>query len=151
MTAGGVSVVAFVVFGLMSQAILVCFFAARRWAPPLAQRYGWLAYAFAALGLPFGIWLILNGESWRLYAGPMLMASWAVLGATVDLWRPIEWRDPVRWGVLAPYVALYFWAQMFLWWPLWDIQRAAWAVFLVLFVANTAMNLRGHFEEDSTA
>ena len=34
---------------------------------------------------------------------------------------------------------------MCLWWPLWDINQAAWAAFLVLFVANTALNLRGHF------
>jgi len=36
---------------------------------------------------------------------------------------------------------------MFLWWPLWNINRAAWTLFLALFVANTALNLRGHFGE----
>jgi hypothetical protein len=48
------------------------------------------------------------------------------------------------WSVLVPYVALYFFAQMFLWWPLWDLDRAAWTVFLVLFVVSTALNLGGH-------
>jgi hypothetical protein len=42
---------------------------------------------------------------------------------------------------------LYFWGQMFMWWPLWDIERAAWAFFLVLFVPNTILNIRGHSGE----
>ena len=66
MTASGLPVAVFTAFGIASQAILVCFFAARRWSPLLAQRFGWLAYAFAGLGLPVGAWLFLGGQSWRL-------------------------------------------------------------------------------------
>ena len=142
---------AFAVFGVASQAVLALFFAARRWRPRRAARFGWIAYAFAGLGLPLGVWLIADGQSWKLSAGPLLLALWAALGAAVDLWRRIEWRTPIRWSVFVPYVALYFWAQMFLWWPLWDLSRAAWACFLVLFVANTALNIRGHFGEDADA
>jgi hypothetical protein len=137
--------IAFAAFAVGSQAVLVAYFAARRWAPRGAERYGWLAYVFAGLGLPLGVWLLLDGQSWRLWVGPILLALWAALGAVVDLWRRIEWRTPIRWGVFVPYVALYFWAQMFLWWPLWNLWRPAWACFLVLFVANTALNIQGHF------
>lgn len=137
----------FTAFGIATQVILVCFFAARRWALPLALRYGWAAYAFAGLGLPVGVWLILDGQSWRLFTGPLLIAAWALFGASVDLWWPREWRWPIVWSVFAPYLALYFWTQMFLWWPLWDLNRTAWAVYLVLFVVSTALNLRGHFGE----
>jgi hypothetical protein len=145
------AVAAFAAFGLASQALLVSFFAARRWWPRIAERFGWLAYAFAGLGLPLGVWLLAGGQSWRLFAGPFLMASWALLGAFVDIWRRLEWRGPpIMWAVLVPYVGLYFWAQMFLWWPLWNTQRAAWAVFLILFIANTALNLEGHFGERSS-
>jgi len=147
-TGGGIAVAAFAAFGLASQALLVCYFAARRWSPRIAERFGWLAYAFAGLGLPLGVWLFVGGQSWRLYLGPILMASWALFGAVVDLWHPRKWRTPIVWNVLVPYVALYFWAQMFLWWPLWDTERVAWALFLVLFVANTALNLRGHFGDE---
>ena len=115
MTGQDTAVVAFAAFGLASQAVLVIYFAARRWRPQMAERYGWIAYAFAGLGLPLGAWLILGGQSWRLYAGPLLLALWAALGAAVDLWRRIEWRTPIRWSVFVPYVALYFWGQMFLW------------------------------------
>ena len=137
--------IAFASFGLASQAVLVAYFAARRWRPRMAERHGWIAYAFAGLGLPLGVWLFLGGQSWRLYAGPLLLASWAALASAVDLWRRIEWRTPIRWGVFIPYVGLYFWGQMFLWWPLRGLSRPAWALFSVLFVVNTALNIRGHF------
>jgi hypothetical protein len=141
------AVLLFTAFGLTSQFVLVAFFAARRWAPSRADALGRAAYAFGALGLPLGVWLLLDGQSYRLFGGPLLLAVWAALGATVDLWRPRSWRGPrVDWGVMAPYVGLYFFAQMFLWWPLWDFARAAWAVFAVLFAVNTALNLRGHVQ-----
>lgn len=136
----------FATFGVATQALLLCFFAARRWSPRLAARFGWVAYAFSGLGLPLGLGLLLDGQTWRLFVGPLLMALWALFGAIVDLWRQRQWRGPpVVWTVLIPYVALYFSAQMFLWWPLWNIERAAWALFLILFVASTAINFRGHF------
>jgi len=50
--------------------------------------------------------------------------------------------------VAVPYFLLYFWAQMFMWWPLWNVMRAAWVAFLVLFVTSTALNLRGHFGDE---
>jgi hypothetical protein len=137
---------AFAALGLASQAVLVCFFATRRWWPRRAPRTGQAAYGFAGLGLVLGVLLILTGYGWRLFAGPLLMAAWAGFGATVDLWRPREWRSPIEWSVLGPYVTLYLFAQMFMWWPLWGIERVAWAAFLVLFVVNTALNIRGHFE-----
>lgn len=138
-------VIAFATFGLASQALLVAFFAARRWALGSADVLGRLAYGFAGLGLPIGLWLAVGGQSYRLFVGPLLLAVWAIFGVAVDLWRPRPWRGPaVDWSVMAPYVTLYFFAQMFLWWPLWDLMRAAWAAFAVLFIVNTALNLRGH-------
>jgi hypothetical protein len=108
-------------------------------------------YAFAALGLPLAVWLLLDGQAATLFVGPLLMAAWALFGAIVDVWRPRRWRGPpVEWNVLVPYLALYFFAQMFMWWPLWDFARGAWIVFLVLFVANTALNIQGHVDAGST-
>ena len=76
------------------------------------------------------------------------MALWAGFGAAVDLWRPSDWRrPPFNWRVFGPYLLLYFFAQMFMWWPLWDIARLAWVAFLLLFVPSTVLNIRGHFDE----
>ncbi|MDI3211991.1 hypothetical protein [Arthrobacter sp. AL12] len=122
-------------------ALLAAYFAARRWRSWLADRYGWVAYAAAGPGLP----LLAGGQSWRLYTGPLLLGCWGGVWQLPGPLAPVEWRLLPRLGLLIPYVALYFWAQMFLWWPLWDLQRGAWAAFLVLFSVNTALNLRGHF------
>lgn len=142
--------VAFAVFGLATQALLLGFFAVRRWSPHLAERFGWVVYALAWLGLPLGAWLFLDGQSWRLFVGPLLMALWALFGAVVDLWRPHQWRrQPVARSAFLPYLVLYISAQMFMWWPLWNIERAAWALYLLLFVPSTILNIRGHFGDDA--
>jgi hypothetical protein len=136
--------IAFAVFGLVSQAGLVAFFGARRWAPSHAEPLGQVAYGFALVGLPVGVGLIAVGSP-RLVGGPLLLAAWAAFGIAVDLWRPRPWRGPIiEWRVMAPYVALYFFAQMFLWWPLWDLARPSWLAFGLLFVANTTLNIGGH-------
>jgi hypothetical protein len=139
--------VAFAVYGVGCQVALTGFFAARRWWPRGAEWLGWVAYAYASLGLALGGVFLLGGESWRLYLGPIVLALWAGFGLVVDIWPRLEWRRPVKWSVLIPYVALYFWGQMLLWWPLWDLWRAAWFVFLAFFAASTVLNLRGHFAE----
>ena len=140
----------FATFGPASQALLVMFFGARRWSPRHGALLGGVAYAFAGLGLPVGLGLLLTGQVSNLFVGPLLMAGWALFGAIVDVWRPRPWRGPpVEWSVLLPYVGLYFFAQMFMWWPLWDIAREAWTVFLVLFIASTLLNIRGHVEAAS--
>ena len=141
----GAALFSFLAFGLASQALLVAFFAARRWVPQRADRLGRWAYGFGLLGLPAGVALALAGASTQLVGGPLLLAAWAVVGLVVDVWRPRAWRGPkVDWTVVGPYLALYFFAQMFLWWPLWDLARPAWVAFGVLFVVNTGLNLRGH-------
>lgn len=146
-------VAVFATFAITSQAILLAFFASRRWYRAIAERCGWIAYGFGALGLTVGTWLTVVGAPWRLFAGPLLFAVWAGYGSWVDLFRRIEWRPmadsitrrPIQWSVLGPYITLYLAGQMFLWWPLWNYWRPGWLVYLVLFVANTALNLAGHF------
>lgn len=141
--------VAFVVFGLASQALLVAFFAARRWWPSRADVFGRASYGFGALGLPLAL-LLVAGPSPAMCIGPLLVAVWAVLGMIVDVWRPRPWRGPpAQWTVLGPYLAIYFFAQMFMWWPLWNLARAAWVLFTVLFAANTALNIQGHRRPDA--
>lgn len=139
------AVTAFMILGIGTQLLLVAFFAARRWAPDRALPLGRLAYSAAGLGLPLSVWLATDGQGWRLWAGPLILAAWAAFGATLDLWRKLEWRDPIVPRLFAPFVTLYLLAQMFMWWPLLDIARTAWAVFGVLFVVNTLLNLSGHF------
>jgi hypothetical protein len=125
----------------------MCYFAARRWAPAFETRFGWVVYAACGLGLPLGAWLLLGGQSWRLFVGPLLMAAWAAFGLYVDVLRPRTWRVPIDWSVLGPFAALYLAGQMFMWWPLWTIERGAWAIYLALFIPSTILNIAGHRED----
>jgi len=58
--------------------------------------------------------------------------------------RKIEWRDPPRWPVLAPYLALYFATTMFYWFPLARVSKPLWYVAGALFVLSTPLNLLSH-------
>jgi hypothetical protein len=141
---------AFVAFGLASQSLLVAFFAARRWWPRHGERLGMAGYGFAALGLPLAVLLALAGAPGTLLVGPPLMGAWALLGWTVDVYRPRPWRGPpIDLRVMVPFVGVYLVAQMWMWWPLWNLARGAWLAFLVLFVANTALNIGGHVRAGS--
>ena len=69
-----------------------------------------------------------------------------LLGAAVDPWRPRQWRrPPALWRALISDRAVYFAGPMFTWSPPWNIGRAAWVIYLVLFVPSTVLNIRGHF------
>ena len=144
------NITVFAVFAIASQVALLAYFATRRLSVTVADRYGWLAYAFAGLGLPVGLWLFAAGAPWQLFTGPILLAVWAAFGAWADRLARVEWRRPVRWSVFAPYVILYLAAQMFLWWPMWDRWLAGWLAYLGLFVINTALNIGGHFESGAS-
>lgn len=145
------NLVVFGTFAIASQVVLLVYFAARRVRTTVAERYGWIAYVFGLVGLPVGLWLYANHGPWQLYAGPVLFTVWAVFGGWADRLARIEWRQPVRWSVLGPYVLLYLVAQMFLWWPMWERWPTGWFVYLALFVANTALNITGHFGRSSRA
>lgn len=107
-----------------------------------------MVYLACGLGFPPGVWVLLGWQSWRLYVGPLLMAAWSAFGAYVDLLRPRPWRVPIDWSVSAPFLVLSLSAQMFLWWPLWTMERAAWAIYLVLFIPSTILNVANHREDD---
>ena len=135
----------FAAFALTSQLVLLVYFVLRRLRPRVADRHGWVAYAFGLLGLAVGLRLLAGGAPWQLYTGPVVFAVWAAFGGWADTIARIEWREPIRWTVFAPYVSLYLAAQMFLWWPLWDRWFAGWCAYLALFAVNTALNAAGHF------
>jgi hypothetical protein len=136
---------AFVFFALATQALLLAFFAARRWRPGLSAPLGALAYGTGAVGFALAIGLAATGISWTYVVGPVLYAAWSLFGAVVDLIRPIEWRRPVRLSVLLPYVALLIVALFALWIPLWYVDLAYWALFGVLYAAHTTLNIGSHF------
>lgn len=134
----------YVATAFLFQIILVVYFSLRKWRFPFAMRYGWIVYGLSAPAASIGVVLLLGGAPWSLWLGGLLYLAWAVYGYTVEYIKRIQWRGPIRWPVLGPYVTLYLATIMFYWWPLAQIHRALWYVQAALFVLSTVLNLISH-------
>jgi hypothetical protein len=136
----------FVIASLGIQSILLVYFALRKWAFPIAMRWGWIVYALALPALALSVAQLMAGKVWYLWLAGILYVVWAVFGAIVDLVLHIEWRGPVYLPVLLPYILLYLGCQMFYWWPLLRMAggRPLWFVYTVLFVISTLLNVTSH-------
>ncbi len=134
----------FAVFAIGSQLVLVAFFAARRWRPELADRWGWIAYVLGIPALGLGVASAIADQPLIYVAAGVLFAAWAAYGATLDLGLHTEWRSPVKLSFLVPFVLLYTAAQIAFWIPLWYVNIALWIAYAVLYTVNTALNVRGH-------
>lgn len=135
----------FAAFALILQVMLVLHFAALRWWPPLQRRWGWLVYAMSLPGLALGVLVWVNGRPWYEWLAFLLLAAWAALGYTVDIWRPINWRIPLRWSIFVPYLTLYLATQLAFWIPLWSIGTGYWISYALLYAVNTTLNIPSHF------
>jgi hypothetical protein len=134
----------FVVCAFLFQVVLIIHFALRKWRFDFALRYGWIVYA---LGIPAAIIsavLLLSGVAWSLWLGGFLFLIWAAFGFTVEYVKKIEWRDPIRWPIFAPYVFLYLATIIFYWFPLALVYKLLWYGYAILFVISTLLNITSH-------
>jgi hypothetical protein len=135
---------AFVIFAFASQVLLVAFFAARRWQPARAPLLGRLVYGLGLVAAVLSLYLLIDRHDWLIAAAPLPYAAWSALGWVLDVRRPVEWRQPVRWSILVPYVGLLVGALVALWVPLWWVGFEAWLAFGLLFAVQTILNIAGH-------
>lgn len=126
------------------QAVLISYFALRKWSFTTAMKYGWIVYALAIPALIISIILWRNGKPWSFWVGGILLTAWAVFGFYVDIARPVSWRSPVYLPVLIPYVLLYLSSMMFYWWPVGMLSRPLWFVYAALFAVSTFFNVTSH-------
>jgi hypothetical protein len=126
------------------QAVLLVYFAIRKWDFDLAMQWGWLVYALALPAVIVSLVLLVAGKPWYLWVAGFLYAIFAVFGYVVDIARPLSWRSPVYLPVLIPFVGLYLSSLMFYWWPLGSIRRPLWYLYAVLFVFSTTLNVTSH-------
>jgi hypothetical protein len=140
----------FVIVAFATQAILIIHFAIRKWAFDTTMRYGWIVYAIFIPAVVLSIILWMGGKPWYLWLAGILHTVWALFGLTVEFILKItDWRSPVRWSILIPYVGLYLAFLMFYWWPLGTIWRPLWYIYAVLFVAGTVLNVTSHRKSDT--
>ncbi len=136
----------FVIAAFLFQIVLIIHFALRKWHFDLAMRYGWIVYALSVPAATVSVLILLGGKTWALWLGGFIYLIWATLGYTVEYVKDIQWRNPIRWSIFAPYIFFYLATVMFYWWPLGLISRPLWTTYAVLFVISTILNITSHHE-----
>lgn len=134
----------FVIWAYLFQIVLVIHFALRKWRFDTAMRYGPIVYALSIPAVVISILLVLGGKAWFLWLSGFMHLIWAVYGYSVEYLKRIEWRNPIRWQIFAPYVFLYLVTIMFYWWPLGRISRPLWYAYAALFIVSTMLNVTSH-------
>jgi hypothetical protein len=134
----------YVVWGFMFHVDLIIFFALRKWAFPIAIKYGWLVYASGLAAPVVSLVLLLDGKPWYLWLGGFLHLVWAMYGYVVEYILKVPWRTPMNWSIGGPYVILYLATIMFYWWPLGTLSRPLWYAYAALFVVSTFLNVTSH-------
>jgi hypothetical protein len=134
----------FVITAFVIQLVLIAHFALRKWAFPTAMRYGVIVYALGIPAAIVSIVLWVGGQLWYLWIAGLLYLAWAAFGYSVEYLLRINWRTPIRWPILIPYLTLYLASIMCYWWPLATISRPLWFVYAALFVISTILNILSH-------
>lgn len=96
-----------------------------------------IGYAIIALALPAAMAFtafIRERTGWFHAIGPGVFLVFVTLMVAVDYVWPIEFRSPVRSGILIPYLLLFFGAILLMGLPMYRIDRSLWLV----TVATTA-------------
>jgi hypothetical protein len=134
----------FVITAFVIQLVLIAHFALRKWALATAMRYGVIVYGLGIPAAIVSVVLWVGGQPWYLWVAGLLYLAWAAFGYTVEYLLRIEWRAPIRWPILIPYLTLYLASIMFYWWPLATISRPLWYVYAALFIVSTILNVISH-------
>ncbi len=107
-----------------------------------------LGYVMIALAVPTLVALVgfLEAQAGMLaYIGPIAYLCFVALMLAVDYIAPVEFRRPPRYGILVPYLVLFFGAIVLMGLPMYGIDRSYWLVTVatsVLLIASMAVALR---------
>lgn len=96
-----------------------------------------LGYLIILLAIPSILALIgfAHAGADRLHwVGPVVFLTFIVLMAVVDYARPVEFRNPMRYDILVPYLVLFFGAILLMGLPMFRLNRQLWLVTVVTTV-----------------
>jgi len=94
----------------------------------------WLGYVMIALAAPAGLALVAFVRAragWAQWIGPAVYLAFVVLMIIVDYVAPVEFRSPARYGILVPYLVLFFGAILLMGIPMFRMNRGLWLVTVV--------------------
>ena len=90
-----------------------------------------LGYGIIALALPATLALfafVRARAGWLYWAGPAVYLAFVTLMIVVDYIWPVEFRSPIRPGILVPYLLLFFGAVLLMGLPMFRLNRQLWLV-----------------------
>jgi len=90
-----------------------------------------LGYVMIVLAIPSIMALIAFvrvGAGLPHWIGPAVFLTFIVLMVVVDYAWPVEFRSPVRYNILVPYLVLFFGAILLMGLPMYRLNRQLWLV-----------------------
>ena len=90
-----------------------------------------LGYVIIALAVPATLALVAFGRAragWLQWTGPAVYLAFIALMVVVDYAWPVEFRSPMRYGILVPYLLLFFGAILLMGLPMFRLDRRLWLV-----------------------
>jgi hypothetical protein len=84
-----------------------------------------------ALAIPTAVALIALVRAragWRQWIGPAVYLAFVAFEVVVDYVWPVEFRSPTRYGILVPYLLLFFGAILLMGLPMFRLNRRLWLV-----------------------
>lgn len=96
-----------------------------------------LGYVMIALVIPSIVAIVAfirAGAGWRHWVGPGVYLAFVALMVVVDYAWVVEFRSPMRYGILVPYLVLFFGAILLMGFPMFRLNRPLWLVTVVTTV-----------------
>jgi len=90
-----------------------------------------LGYVIIALAIPSALALVAFVRAradWRQWIGPAVFLIFTGLMIAVDYVRPVQFRSPARYGLLVPYLVLFFGAILLMGLPMFRMNRGLWLI-----------------------
>lgn len=135
----------FVIWAFVLQICLIVLFAIRKSNLELILQYGWVFYLLCIPAVIVSVLMLRAGKDWSFWIGGFIFLVWAIFGLLVEYGLGLhQWRNPIIWSVLVPYVVLYLGTIMFYWFPVGILSRPLWYIYGVLFALGTYFNITSH-------
>jgi hypothetical protein len=96
-----------------------------------------LGHIIIALAVPAALALVafLRARAgWRQRIGPAVYLAFVAVQLVVDYIWPVEFRSPMRYSILVPYLVLFFGAILLMGLPMFRLNRRLWLVTVVTTV-----------------
>jgi len=96
-----------------------------------------LGYGIVALAAPAALAIfafIQGGADWRQWIGAIVFLAFIVLMVVVEYIWQVEFRSPMRYDILVPYLVLFFGSILLMGLPMFRMDRWLWIVTVVTTV-----------------